>query len=152
MSYRLRITGGDRRFFLLTIGLIFLAHATAYLTHEYSHATTAWLLGWMRNPVEIDYGRATLANVLFQQDIGDGVNYAPIFASGHGLEASLIAFDGPGIGNGVLYGLCFSVLSVTSVRARAKLAMFLFWLALMGLATSGATRQCGRSPCTRTWR
>ena len=132
MSDRLKITEDDRRFFLLTIGLIFLAHATAYVTHEYSHATTAWLLGWMRSPVGIDYGRATLANVLFQQDVGDGVNYAPIFASGHGLEASLIAFDGPGIGNGVLYGLCFSVLSLASVRARPTLAMFLFWLALMG--------------------
>ena len=131
MSYMLRITGQDRRFFLVTIGLIFLAHATAYLTHEYSHATTAWLLGWMRSPVGIDYGRATLANVLFQQDVGDGVNYAPIFASGHGLQASLIAFDGPGIGNGVLFCFCFFALSKAPVRARSIFAMFLFWLAVM---------------------
>ncbi len=131
MPDRLRITGNDRRFFVLTIGLIFLAHATAYLAHEYSHATTAWLLGWMRSPVGIDYGRATLANVLFQQDVGDGVDYAPIFASGHGLQASLIAFDGPGIGNGLLYVLCLLALGRAAVRARPVLAMFLFWLALM---------------------
>lgn len=131
MAHELRITKNDYRFFILTIGLIFLAHATAYFIHEYSHATTAWLFGWMKSPVGIDYGRATLANVLFQQDVGDGVNYAPIFASGHGLEASLIAFDGPGLGNGVLYGLCFLVLSRASVRARSTVAMFLFWLALM---------------------
>ncbi|WP_174301691.1 hypothetical protein [Caulobacter sp. S45] len=131
MADGLRITGNDRRFFLVTLGLIFLAHATAYLTHEYSHATTAWLLGWMGSPVGIDYGRATVANVLLQQDVGDGVDYAPIFASGHGLNASLIAFDGPGVGNGVLYGMCFLALGRTSVRARLKVAMFLFWLALM---------------------
>ena len=41
MPSELRITGNDRRFFVLTIGLIFLAHATAYLAHEYAHATTA---------------------------------------------------------------------------------------------------------------
>ena len=131
MADGLRITGDDRRFFVLTLGLIFLAHAAAYLAHEYSHATTAWLLGWMRSPVGIDYGRATLANVLFQQDVGDGVNYAPIFASGHSLEAALIAFGGPGIGNGLLYGLCFLALDRGPVRMRPNLAMFLFWLALM---------------------
>ena len=86
----------------------------------------------MRSPVGIDYGRATLANVLFQQDVGDGVDYPPIFAGGHGLQASLIAFDGPGIGNGLLYLLCFLALRRTAVRARPVLAMFLFWLALMG--------------------
>ena len=112
--------------------LIFLAHATAYLAHEYAHATTAWLLGWMQSPVGIDYGRATLANVLFQQDVGDGVNYAPIFASGHGLEAALIAIDGPALGNGILYCLCFFALRRAAIRARPVAAMFLFWLALMG--------------------
>ncbi len=132
MADVLRITGEDRRFFVLTLGLIFLAHATAYLTHEYSHATTAWLLGWMRSPVGIDYGRGSLANFLFQQDVGDGVDYAPIFASGHGIQASLIAFDGPGVGNGVLYMLCLLALGRAVVRARPVLAMFLFWLALMG--------------------
>ncbi len=132
MTDRLAVTPQDRRFFALTIALIFLAHATAYLTHEYSHATTAWLLGWMRSPIGIDYGRATLANVLFLQDVGDGVDYGPIFASGNGPEASLIAFDGPGIGNGVLYVVCCLALGRASVRGRPTLAMFLFWLALMG--------------------
>lgn len=132
MTTRPQITRDDRRFFILTIGLIFLAHTAAYLTHEYAHATTAWLLGWMRSPIGIDYGRASLANLLFQQDVGDGVDYAPIFASGHGLQAALIAFDGPGIGNGLIYVLCFAMLGRASIQARPTLAMFLFWLALMG--------------------
>lgn len=132
MTSAVRIRNGDLRFFVQMLCLIFLAHATAYLTHEYAHATTAWLFGWMPSPVGIDYGRATLANVLLQQDVGDGVNYGPIFAGGHGLEAALIAFAGPGVGNGGLYGLCFVALGRASVRARPVLAMFLFWLALMG--------------------
>jgi hypothetical protein len=132
MKDRQRITSDDVRFIFMTIGLIFITHATAYLTHEYSHATTAWLLGWMRSPVGINYGSLTLSNILFQQDISDGVDYAPIFASGHGHEASLIAFDGPAIGNGVLYVLCFLLLRSTVLQARPVLSMFLFWLAIMG--------------------
>ena len=48
------ITPDEFRFLLLTLGLVFLAHAAAYLLHEYAHATTAWALGWMRSPVGID--------------------------------------------------------------------------------------------------
>ncbi len=39
------IRAGDGRFLVLTLVLIFLAHATAYLMHEYAHAATAWALG-----------------------------------------------------------------------------------------------------------
>ena len=132
MTSAYKITASDLRFLLLTIALIFLAHAAAYFSHEYAHAVTAWALGWMRSPIDIDYGRLSLSNVLFQQDVGDGVDYAPIFASRHGVQAALIAFDGPGIGNGLLYVICFLALRSTYVMSRRTPAMFLFWVAVMG--------------------
>ncbi len=89
----------------------------------------------MPSPVGIDYDRLTLSNILFQQDVGDAVDYPPILAGGHGWEASLIAFDGPGIGNGTIYAACFVLLRRTA-------AMFLFWLAVMSAATCGATPPC----------
>ena len=64
-------------FLAATIVLIFLAHATAYFTHEWSHATTAWLLGWDTGPFDIDHGHLVPSNILFQQKVDDGVNYAP---------------------------------------------------------------------------
>ena len=131
MNVEHEIDGNDLRFAGLTIGLIFVAHATAYFTHEYSHAFTAWALGWMRSPFDIDYGHLTLSNILFQQDVADGVDYGPIFASGYGHHASLIAFDGPGIGNGLFYVLAFGLFGRASVRSRRPVAMFLFWMAVM---------------------
>ena len=128
----------DASFVGLTIVLIFVAHAMAYLAHEYSHATTAWLLGWMRSPLGIDYGHLTLSNILFQQDVGDGVDYQSIFAAGHGPEASLIALAGPGVGNGLLYVGCVLLLRRDAVRARPMLAAFLYWLAVMGAGNVGS--------------
>lgn len=125
-----RLDIADRRFFLLTLVLIFLAHATAYLCHDYAHALVAWSLGWMPAP-KIEYGRPTLSNLLFQQNVGDGVRYAPIFAGGHGGQAALIAFAGPGIGNGLLYLVCDLAIRRTPIRHRPSAAMPLFWLAVM---------------------
>ena len=118
-------------FLAATITLIFLAHATAYFTHEWSHATTAWLLGWDTGPFDIDYGRLVPSNILFQQQVDDGVKYAPIFAHHAGWQAALIAFDGPGIGNGLLYVVCALLLRTRAILARRWVAFFLFWLAVM---------------------
>ena len=124
-----RVTPG---FLAATIVLIFLAHATAYFTHEWSHATTAWLLGWDTGPFDIDYGHLVPSNILFQQQVDDGVNYAPIFAHHAGWQAALIAFDGPGIGNGLLYVVCALLLRTRVILVRRWFAFYVFWLAVMG--------------------
>ena len=115
----------------VTAIMVLLAHATAYLTHEYSHSFTAWLLGFKQNPLALNYGRASTANILFQQDIDENVNYAPIFAGHHGLSAALIAFAGPGLGNGLLYFVCFGVFRRLISANHRRVAAFVFWLALM---------------------
>ena len=119
-------------FLAATIGLIFVAHAVAYLTHEWSHATVAWLLGWDTGPFDIDYGRSVPSNILFQQQVDDGVDYAPILASHRRWQAALVAFAGPGIGNGFLYVVCARLLRERAVLARRALALPVFWLAVMG--------------------
>ncbi|MDJ1506629.1 hypothetical protein [Xanthocytophaga agilis] len=69
-------------FSVMTSTLIIIAHAVAYMTHEYSHSFTAWALGWMANPLALDYGPATLSNILFLRDVSDNVSYDQIFAGG----------------------------------------------------------------------
>lgn len=94
------------------IGVI-VAHAIAYMTHEYAHSFAAWVLGWMASPLAIDYGHLTLYNVLFLGDVADNVDYAPILASGHGLLVFFIAIAGLIAGNVALY---FALWGVANTR------------------------------------
>jgi hypothetical protein len=134
-SMTVRLGGSAVRestFFTVTTLVIALAaHAMAYLTHEYAHTCVAWLFGWMPTPFGIDYGHATLINFVFLDDVSDNVNYDPIFASGHGIEASLIALAGPFIGNGLLYFVLYALVRKMPAEASRYLWAFLYWLSLM---------------------
>lgn len=118
-------------FVLATSLLALVAHDVAYLTHEYAHSVMAWSLGWMQRPFGIDYGPATVYNILFLGDVSDNVDYTPIFASGHGVAAAVIALSGPFLGNGALYFAVYALASMRWMSSRRYLLMFLYWLALM---------------------
>ncbi|SDG01218.1 MULTISPECIES: hypothetical protein [Rhodanobacteraceae] len=126
-------SGGWRvvRFAVLTFVLTIVAHAVAYLAHEYSHSMAAWAFGWMKSPFDIDYGSATPGNILLLGDVSDNVEYAPIIASGAGWQASLIALAGPFVGNGVLFFILDAVSRMDAVRSRRGLQSFVYWLCLM---------------------
>lgn len=116
---------------VVTLVFVLVAHAVAYLTHEYSHSLMAWSLGWMAKPFGIDYGEATVNNIIFLGDVSDNVNYDPIFASGHGGSAALIALAGPFIGNGLLYFILYGLTSTAFVTSRRLILSFFYWLSLM---------------------
>ncbi|MBD8880384.1 hypothetical protein IHE49_07815 [Rhodanobacter sp. 7MK24] len=126
-----KITGENIRFGVVSFVLLLVTHAIAYLTHEYSHSLTAWSLGWMSKPFGIDYGHPTLYNFLFLDDVGDNVNYPPIFASGHGLDAALIALAGPFVGNGLAYFIVYSLIRRTAVGTNRPGIAFAYWFSLM---------------------
>lgn len=125
------ITWENIRFALVTFAFVLIAHAVAFLTHEYAHTVTAWLLGWMANPLALDYGHPTLYNFIFLGEVEDNVNYDPIFASGHGFDAALIALAGPFIGNGLLYVVLFPLSKAKSIAKNRLALSFVYWLALM---------------------
>lgn len=122
---------GSIAFALVTMVFVLVAHAVAYLTHEYAHTLLAWSLGWMDKPFDVDYGPATVYNVVFLGDVSDNVQYDAIFASGHGVSAAAIALAGPFVGNGVVYFLVYALASSAWVASRRYLLMFLYWLSLM---------------------
>ncbi|HEY0198012.1 MAG TPA: hypothetical protein VGC19_05650 [Rhodanobacter sp.] len=126
-----KITGENIRFIVISFVLLLITHAIAYLTHEYSHSLMAWCLGWMNDPFGIDYGHATLYNVIFLDDVGDNVNYPPIFASGHGMDAAIIALSGPFLGNGLLYFIVYGLTRHTAIRTTRLGTSFAYWLSLM---------------------
>jgi hypothetical protein len=89
-------------FILLTAIVLWVAHVACFFPHEYSHSFSAWLLGWKSNPLALNYGYLNTGNLLAQFDIDENVDYAPIFASGHGYQAGFIALAGLFIGNFLL--------------------------------------------------
>lgn len=125
------ISAGNVLFASVTFFFVLIAHAAAYLTHEYAHALVAWSLGWMSKPFGIDYGPATVYNFVFLGDVSDNVNYGPIFAAGHGIEATAIALAGPFLGNGLLYFIIYALTSGSWVKSKRYLLTFLYWLSLM---------------------
>jgi hypothetical protein len=90
-------------FIVLTLVLLWVIHAVAFFPHEYAHSFSAWLLGWKTNPLALDYGGLNTGNIVAQFDIDENVDYDPIFAAHHDVEAAFIAVAGMAIGNGLTY-------------------------------------------------
>ena len=114
---------------LITIVEIWTAHAIAFFAHEYGHSFTAWALGWKSNPLLLNFGDLSWPNLAAMLKIDERVDYAPIFASGHGAQASLIAAAGV-LANALLYPVAVIAFYKTCAR-RPILAQLFFWLALM---------------------
>lgn len=125
-----RAAAADAVFALTTAAMIVVAHAVAYLTHEFSHSFTAWALGYMSNPFALDYGGQTPGNLILLSDVSDNVRYQPILQNGHGLAATAIALAGVFLGNGLLYICLYAAMK--RARTQSLLARpFGFWLLTM---------------------
>jgi hypothetical protein len=129
-----RLSQENVRFAVVTFLLVLLAHAIAFLLHEYAHSTLAWALGFKSNPFALDYGRPTLKNFILLDDVEENVKYTQILASGNGFWGGVIALAGAGIGNLLLYIACYCLLSLPSVRSSRGATVFFYWLSLMGAA------------------
>jgi hypothetical protein len=89
-------------FVALTAVQLWAAHACVFFIHEYAHSFTAWVLGWKSNPLALYYAHPTIVVLLTQLGIDENVNYLPIFASGHGQQAAIIAAAGLVFGNALI--------------------------------------------------
>jgi hypothetical protein len=103
------------------------------MLHEYAHSFTAWTFHYKTNPVALDYGGFNLENILFQDDIDENVDYAPIFAAGHGYIASIIAVAGVLIGNGLSYVASRFLYGKAVHNKQRTWAMFFFWTCAMSV-------------------
>ena len=112
----------------MLLAQLWTAHAMVFFTHEYAHSFTAWLLGWKSNPFDLNYAHPTLTVILLQLGIDQNVNELPIYASGHGTDAALIAAAGAVIGNGLI-ALPLSRLTYRLAirRSRFGWALFAYW-------------------------
>ena len=116
-------------FAILVAVQLWAAHAGVFFAHEYAHSFTAWVLGWKANPLALNYAHPTLTVFLIQLGIYQNVNEAPIFLSGHGVQAAVISASGSVIGNALI---TFSLSQWGYRRARESAsrawAMFAYWV------------------------
>jgi hypothetical protein len=129
-----KLTNNDIQFAVVTFFLVLLTHAVAFLLHEYSHSFLAWGLGFKANPLALNYGPPTLKNIILLGDVDENVDYDHIITSGNAIWGGVIALAGAGVGNGLLYFLCYWLTSINWIRSRRGIVMFLYWLSLMGAA------------------
>jgi hypothetical protein len=121
-------------FILLTAVQLWLAHAIAFFAHEYSHSTTAWLLGWKANPLALHYSHPSIAVILAQYGIDENVDYTPIFASGHHNQAGIIAAAGMILGNALItYALSRWLYKKAKQHGSQLIATFAYWLTVASL-------------------
>lgn len=123
------------RWVLLTPPVVLLAHCLAVLPHEFAHRFMAWALGVPVDPLAIDWGGTSLANVLLLIHVDEGLDYPALLAEGPGWRVALIAFAGPGIANGGLMLWARLRIGRTRPPARRPLAAYLlYWFFVMNLA------------------
>lgn len=120
-------------FILLVLTPIFflIAHAVAYLFHEYCHSFMAWAIGYKANPFDLNYGEITFSNIFFQNQVNENVNYEAIAAVKPWL-AAVVAFAGIGVGN-LLLLVCSIVMLRITLMINFVWRYFFFWLAVMNL-------------------
>jgi len=70
---------------MIVLATFAVLQAVVILMHEFTHSTTAWLLGHMKSPLDIVWG-----NPLTMTGWDEGVGYHELFASGHRFAAAII--------------------------------------------------------------
>lgn len=119
-------------FWLSFFVLLWLAHAAAYLLHEFGHSFTAWITGYKANPLALDYGHLNAGNLLFQSEIDENVEYDPVFAAGKGFWAASIAGAGVLV-NVVLYFASRALYFLCKRRSWRMAGLFAFLFCLMNV-------------------
>lgn len=122
------------KFSVLTLFQLWLAHAVAMGFHEYAHSFAAWFLGWKSNPVALHFPPLSLVFFLIQLGVNQNVNEEPIFASGHGVDAGIIALAGALVGNALItYPLSRWIYARAKQAGTSGLAMFAYWLTVASI-------------------
>ena len=121
-------------FCVMTVLFWLFAHSAALFSHEFAHSFSAMALGWKGNPFDLSWGGPSALNLVLQTDIDENVDYRPIFESGHGFEAGVIALAGSALGN-LCLSLTVGLWLFATARRRGIVALgaFAYWLVVMSV-------------------
>lgn len=105
---------------------ILVLQSIMVVMHEFTHSTTAYLLGEKDSPFGIIWG-----NPVMMTGWDEGVDYTSVFAKGHNLRGAFIGFN-PLIMHSIVACLC--LFSMLKGRLGNKWSYhFVYWLAVVNL-------------------
>jgi len=110
-----------------------LAHHLAVFVHEYAHSFMAFALGYKSNPFWIHFGSYSFLNLLLLGEINENVDCSAMFTHGAGVTAALVAFAGPGLGNGLTYLGSMALLKRCKNEKSSGTFLFAYALNLMSV-------------------
>lgn len=125
-------TGQAWLLILLTPFFFYITHALAFFFHEYSHSFSAWILGFKDNPLILNFGDASIENILFFVKVDENIKFH-LFSKTNPWAASFIEFSGAGVGNFTLFLSSCRALLARKQHGRAYY-LFFVWFAVMNLA------------------
>ncbi len=118
---------GTFRYLILSIGTFFVLQAMVIVLHEFTHSTTAWLLGEMKNPFDIVWG-----NPVIMTCWDEGVDYTQIFKHGDDWQGAIIGFM-PIIMHSAAVTVALYLMGGQWLPKRKWLFNIVYWLTVVNL-------------------
>jgi hypothetical protein len=109
------------RYLTITVGTFLILQTLLVIMHEFTHSTTAWLLGDMKSPFGIVWG-----NPLMMTHWDEGVGYKQLFATGHSIEGAIIGIS-PCVLHAVIVILGLVFMQTQWLNDRKWLFHVIFW-------------------------
>lgn len=125
------MTASDRnlnmlKYTLLVVATFIVLQVVMVVMHEFSHSTVAWMLGYMRSPLDIVWG-----NPLSLRGWDEGVHYKEFFAPDHHHPAEALIGVSPLIVHAIIVFLGLTVMRKGWMLEKKWLFHVLFWFTLV---------------------
>ena len=114
------------KYVLLVVATFIVLQAVMVVIHEFSHSTVAWMLGYMRSPLDIVWG-----NPLTLRGWDEGVHYKEFFAPDHHHPAEAIIGVCPLIVHAIIVILGLIMMRKEWMLPKKWLFHVLFWFTLV---------------------
>lgn len=112
-------------YLLITIATFLVLQSCVVVLHEFTHSTTAWLLGEMKSPLDIVWG-----NPITMTGWDEGVEYRRMFATGDNWQAAIIGFC-PIIMHTLAISICILLMRGNWLVERKWLFHTVYWYCIV---------------------
>ncbi|MBC8273519.1 MAG: hypothetical protein H8E40_00905, partial [Chloroflexi bacterium] len=111
-------------YMIIVVVTFAILQAVVVVMHEFTHSTVAWILGYMRSPLDIVWG-----NPLTLTGWDEGAHSSELFASGHLRTAAIIGVS-PLVVHTAIVTLGLVLMQRKGMQGRKWLFHTLFWFVI----------------------